>query len=163
MCCRVCPFIKPVGKNCVVEKKDNQCCPTISCPPGQSATVVVVVGDKRLDSEDSSHLELWIQIPLRILSTKHVTKHKWRYCCANKPMTQRWCWPSVITQTEYGNCETDALAWREGSGNGERRSSHPGINIHARTQLPTWITPPCGNIITWIHSCARLFLEWICG
>ena len=42
---RVCPFIKPVGQNCVVEKKDNQCCPTISCPPGQSPIV-----DKRLDS-----------------------------------------------------------------------------------------------------------------
>ena len=33
--CRVCPFIKPVGKNCVVEKKEDQCCPTISCPPGK--------------------------------------------------------------------------------------------------------------------------------
>ena len=39
---RVCPFIKPVGQNCVVEKKDNQCCPTISCPPGQSAAIVTV-------------------------------------------------------------------------------------------------------------------------
>jgi len=29
---RVCPFIKPVGKNCVVEKRDDQCCPTIMCP-----------------------------------------------------------------------------------------------------------------------------------
>ena len=32
---RVCPFIKPVGKNCVVEKAEDQCCPSISCPPGQ--------------------------------------------------------------------------------------------------------------------------------
>ena len=31
---RVCPFIKPVGKNCVVEKRDDQCCPTIMCPEG---------------------------------------------------------------------------------------------------------------------------------
>merc|ERR1719410_2572120 len=30
---RVCPFIKPVGKNGVVEKQEDQCCPTISCPP----------------------------------------------------------------------------------------------------------------------------------
>jgi len=30
---RVCPFIKPVGKNCVVEKREDQCCPSISCPP----------------------------------------------------------------------------------------------------------------------------------
>ena len=33
---RVCPFIKPVGKNCVVEKRDDQCCPTIMCPQGKS-------------------------------------------------------------------------------------------------------------------------------
>ena len=32
---RVCPFIKPVGKNCVVEKRDDQCCPTIMCPQGK--------------------------------------------------------------------------------------------------------------------------------
>ena len=31
----VCPFIKPVGKNCVVEKRDDQCCPTIMCPQGK--------------------------------------------------------------------------------------------------------------------------------
>ena len=31
---RVCPFIKPVGKNCVVEKREDQCCPTIMCPEG---------------------------------------------------------------------------------------------------------------------------------
>ena len=30
----ICPFIKPVGKNCVVEKRDDQCCPTIKCPQG---------------------------------------------------------------------------------------------------------------------------------
>ena len=31
---KVCPFIKPVGKHCVVEKKPDQCCPTINCPQG---------------------------------------------------------------------------------------------------------------------------------
>ena len=34
---RVCPFIKPVGKNCVVEKRDDQCCPTIMCPQGNAS------------------------------------------------------------------------------------------------------------------------------
>ena len=24
-----------MGKNCVVEKAEDQCCPTISCPPGK--------------------------------------------------------------------------------------------------------------------------------
>ena len=33
---KVCPFIKPVGKHCVVEKKPDQCCPTIKCPQGKS-------------------------------------------------------------------------------------------------------------------------------
>ena len=33
---KVCPFIKPVGKHCVVEKKPDQCCPTIKCPQGNS-------------------------------------------------------------------------------------------------------------------------------
>ena len=42
-CSRVCPFIKPVGKNCVVEKQEDQCCPTISCPPGQSKYTAVCV------------------------------------------------------------------------------------------------------------------------
>ena len=32
----VCPFIKPVGKNCVVEHRDDQCCPTIMCPQSES-------------------------------------------------------------------------------------------------------------------------------
>ena len=31
----VCPFIKPVGKNCVVEHRDDQCCPTIMCPQSE--------------------------------------------------------------------------------------------------------------------------------
>ena len=41
---RVCPFIKPIGRNCVVERREGQCCPTIVCPevpvlllPGASA------------------------------------------------------------------------------------------------------------------------------
>ena len=33
---KVCPYIKPVGKHCVVEKKPDQCCPTIKCPQGKS-------------------------------------------------------------------------------------------------------------------------------
>ena len=32
---KVCPFIKPIGKHCVVEKKPDQCCPTIMCPQGK--------------------------------------------------------------------------------------------------------------------------------
>uniref|UniRef100_A0A0K2URE1 Putative LOC100877061 [Megachile rotundata] n=1 Tax=Lepeophtheirus salmonis TaxID=72036 RepID=A0A0K2URE1_LEPSM len=29
---RVCPFIKPVGQKCIIEKNEDQCCPTITCP-----------------------------------------------------------------------------------------------------------------------------------
>ncbi|KAL5282923.1 hypothetical protein ACFFRR_005746 [Megaselia abdita] len=29
---RVCPFTKPIGHDCVVEKREDQCCPIITCP-----------------------------------------------------------------------------------------------------------------------------------
>ncbi|KPM06446.1 tenectin-like protein, partial [Sarcoptes scabiei] len=29
---RVCPFIKPLGERCTIEKVDGQCCPSINCP-----------------------------------------------------------------------------------------------------------------------------------
>jgi hypothetical protein len=32
---KVCPFAKPVGKNCIVEKDPNECCPRIICPEGE--------------------------------------------------------------------------------------------------------------------------------
>ena len=41
---RVCPFIKPVGKNCVVEKREDQCCPTIMCPEGKNITLGLQIG-----------------------------------------------------------------------------------------------------------------------
>ena len=31
---RVCPFTKPVGVDCIVEKREEQCCPIITCPEG---------------------------------------------------------------------------------------------------------------------------------
>ncbi len=30
----VCPYIKPMDKNCVMEKKEDECCPTIQCSQG---------------------------------------------------------------------------------------------------------------------------------
>ncbi|CAO1400317.1 unnamed protein product [Diamesa tonsa] len=29
---RVCPFTKPIGQDCIVEKREDQCCPVITCP-----------------------------------------------------------------------------------------------------------------------------------
>ncbi|XP_030369921.1 mucin-5AC [Scaptodrosophila lebanonensis] len=29
---RVCPFTKPIGHDCIVEKREDQCCPIITCP-----------------------------------------------------------------------------------------------------------------------------------
>ncbi|XP_065557879.1 uncharacterized protein LOC136025816 isoform X2 [Artemia franciscana] len=29
---KVCPFAKPIGQNCTVEKRPDQCCPVITCP-----------------------------------------------------------------------------------------------------------------------------------
>jgi len=33
---RVCPFTKPIGQDCTIEKKPDQCCPVITCPQGES-------------------------------------------------------------------------------------------------------------------------------
>lgn len=33
---RVCPFTKPIGEECTVEKREDQCCPIITCPEGKS-------------------------------------------------------------------------------------------------------------------------------
>lgn len=32
---RVCPFTKPIGHDCIVEKREDQCCPIITCPEGK--------------------------------------------------------------------------------------------------------------------------------
>lgn len=32
---RVCPFTKPIGQDCIVEKREDQCCPVITCPEGK--------------------------------------------------------------------------------------------------------------------------------
>ncbi|XP_017486039.1 PREDICTED: F-box/WD repeat-containing protein 7-like, partial [Rhagoletis zephyria] len=29
---RVCPFVKPLGEKCIIEKEDGECCPRITCP-----------------------------------------------------------------------------------------------------------------------------------
>lgn len=33
---RVCPFTKPIGLDCIVEKREDQCCPVITCPEGNN-------------------------------------------------------------------------------------------------------------------------------
>lgn len=35
---RVCPFTKPIGQDCTVEKRGDQCCPIITCPDGKIIT-----------------------------------------------------------------------------------------------------------------------------
>lgn len=32
---RVCPFTKPIGQDCTIEKREDQCCPIITCPEGK--------------------------------------------------------------------------------------------------------------------------------
>lgn len=32
---RVCPFTKPIGQDCTVEKRADQCCPIVTCPDGK--------------------------------------------------------------------------------------------------------------------------------
>ncbi|RWS27872.1 mucin-3A-like protein [Leptotrombidium deliense] len=31
---RVCPFIRPIGERCLIEKIPGECCPKITCPDG---------------------------------------------------------------------------------------------------------------------------------
>lgn len=38
---RVCPFTKPIGQDCTIEKKPDQCCPVISCPQGKIINAVM--------------------------------------------------------------------------------------------------------------------------
>lgn len=33
---RVCPFTKPIGQDCIIEKREDQCCPIITCPEGKN-------------------------------------------------------------------------------------------------------------------------------
>ncbi|CAD7077561.1 unnamed protein product [Hermetia illucens] len=44
---RVCPFTKPIGHDCVVEKREDQCCPIITCPD-----VPVELVDHKSDSKN---------------------------------------------------------------------------------------------------------------
>lgn len=37
---RVCPFTKPIGQDCTVEKREDQCCPIITCPEGMNKFVI---------------------------------------------------------------------------------------------------------------------------
>lgn len=32
---KVCPFTKPIGQDCTIEKREDQCCPIITCPEGK--------------------------------------------------------------------------------------------------------------------------------
>ena len=33
---RVCPFVKPLGEDCVEVKNEDDCCPTFHCPEGNN-------------------------------------------------------------------------------------------------------------------------------
>lgn len=33
---KVCPFTKPIGQDCKIEKREDQCCPVITCPEGKA-------------------------------------------------------------------------------------------------------------------------------
>lgn len=35
---KVCPFTKPIGQDCTIEKREDQCCPIITCPEGKYTT-----------------------------------------------------------------------------------------------------------------------------
>ena len=32
---RVCPYVRPIGDKCIIEKVAGDCCPRITCPDGE--------------------------------------------------------------------------------------------------------------------------------
>lgn len=44
---RVCPFTKPIGQDCTIEKREDQCCPIITCPEGKSFICCLVFAFKK--------------------------------------------------------------------------------------------------------------------
>ena len=36
---KVCPFAKPIGQDCQIEKRPDQCCPIITCPERKSLSI----------------------------------------------------------------------------------------------------------------------------
>lgn len=40
---KVCPFTKPIGQDCTIEKREDQCCPIITCPEGKWSIAVAAV------------------------------------------------------------------------------------------------------------------------
>ncbi|XP_026470964.1 titin homolog [Ctenocephalides felis] len=51
---RVCPFTKPIGLDCVIEKREDQCCPVITCPE-----VPVELMTSTASSTDVGHLNTY--------------------------------------------------------------------------------------------------------
>ncbi|XP_035210732.1 LOW QUALITY PROTEIN: serine-rich adhesin for platelets-like [Stegodyphus dumicola] len=58
---RICPFIKPVGEECIIERDEGDCCPKIWCPE--------VINEKKCD--DPSHDEKHNQHPGCYLNDKY--------------------------------------------------------------------------------------------
>ncbi|KFM56945.1 hypothetical protein X975_24875, partial [Stegodyphus mimosarum] len=58
---RICPFIKPVGEECIIERDEGDCCPKIWCPE--------VINEKKCD--DPSHDEKHAQHPGCYLDDKY--------------------------------------------------------------------------------------------
>lgn len=75
----VCPFIKPVGKNCVVEKREDQCCPTIMCPQGKNHfSLCIYQKDTFTFTENSSYPLQWL--PLGQITLNYFWRTRVRKC-----------------------------------------------------------------------------------
>ncbi len=40
---KVCPFAKPIGQDCQIEKRPDQCCPIITCPERKSLSLFLKI------------------------------------------------------------------------------------------------------------------------
>ncbi|CAB4063303.1 unnamed protein product [Lepeophtheirus salmonis] len=59
---RVCPFIKPVGQKCIIEKNEDQCCPTITCPQDSSSEVALMTPGQGCQIDGRNYMD-GMQIP----------------------------------------------------------------------------------------------------
>jgi hypothetical protein len=50
---KVCPFAKPIGQDCQIEKRPDQCCPIITCPERNGPFAKIFFSFKAKEKEDS--------------------------------------------------------------------------------------------------------------
>lgn len=74
---KVCPFTKPIGQDCTVEKREDQCCPIITCPEGKYLFAIIwrikeniYIKKRNRRNKYNKEIELYLRIETYRKSTK---------------------------------------------------------------------------------------------